>query len=362
MQYLEPRTDVPAKDDWSTGLILRDMRSAARVFGTIAALAAAGSAVCYFLPDSTGNVVAALVLFMIAFAAGLVSLCSWPQTRARRRGLLEQPWRRMPAVPAQNQNDATDRLLLDGLVLRGWFSELHDMVLERGEVFVCGPNADGRAVVRVAGFAEMHNAKVDKGEYPAQEREDYPVGRPLDDPAVQQAADGLRWGVRSWRWSALFGAIGAAMIVGSFFPLAVGGLVVGGLLLGTALLIFPATVELSRWYRDAVRALRNSGEWTPVAITLFPWKPNQHVAGLAQLPGGLTLVQFVIPDLHVIANIADTGVMWIAGTHDDVITVGVPRVPALSFAVVQPDRDVPEEDPIPWVRRLNQPDFSVLPR
>jgi hypothetical protein len=102
---------------------------------------------------------------------------------------------------------------------------------------------------------------------------------------------------------------------------------------------------LSRWYRDAVTAVESSAQWTPVAITLFPWQPDQHVAGLAEMPGGLALVQFVLPDLNVVANIADTGVMWVAGR--DVIAVGVPRVPVLTFAAVQPDRDTPKEAPIP---------------
>ncbi len=362
MQYLEPRTDVPAKEDWSTGLILQDLRWGGRTIGTAAAVAAAGAVGCAFLADTIGNLFAMLLLGLFAVFCSFAPLVYLAQTRSKRRGLLDEPWRRVAATPAEEQKDGYDRLVLDGLVLSGWFAEMQDMVLERQEVFVCGPDADGKAVVRVAGFAEMNHAKVDAGEYGARAREECPLGRPLDDPATAKAFKGLRWGTKSWRWAALFGAIGAALVVVSLFPIAVGGLVVGGLVLTTSLLALPMTIELGRWYRDAVKAVENSGEWTPVSITLFPWKPNQHVAGLAQMPGGLALVQFEMPDLHVIANIADTGVMWIAGTHDDVITVGVPRVPALTFAVVQPDRDTPKEDPVPWIQRFSQPDLSGLPR
>ncbi|MFI6095159.1 hypothetical protein ACIA8G_06400 [Lentzea sp. NPDC051213] len=364
MQYLEPRTDVPAKDDWSTGLIIQDLRWGARTLGGIALVTGAAAAACLFLPMTPGNVGALVVLCLVTLTFALSPLIYRVETRPRRRGLLDQPWRRLPATVAEHEdNDSTtDRLLLDGLVLKGWFYDLPDMVLERQEVFVCGPDAKGRAVVRAAGFAKWHNAKACTGEYSARERVERPLMRPLDDEAVLRAHKGLRWGVKAWLWSAVPAGLGGVLILLSLFPLAPTGLLVGGLLLVPALLGIPATIEIGRWYRDAVAAVENSWQWTPVPITLFPWRPNQHVAGLAQLPGGLALVQFVISNLDVIANIADTGVMWVAGTHGDVIAVGVPRVPVLTFAAVQKDRDTPKEDPIPWIQRLHQPDFSGLPR
>jgi hypothetical protein len=365
LQYLEPRTDVPAKDDWSTGLILQDLRGGVKAVGGIAVVAVAGAVTCWLLPSSPGNVGAFVVLALIAFVCALVPLVYRAETKAVRRGLLEQPWRRVPVRVMEKHDDGTDRLLLDdGQVLRGWFEDFPDMALERQEVFVCGPDAAGRAVVRVAGFAKMENAKVDRraGEHPVRERVERPLGRPLDDPATAKAYRGMRWGVRAWLWSAVPAGLGAVVVLLSLVPFAPAGLVVGGLVLVAGLLGVPTSVEISRWYRDAVRAVDDSAQWTPVAITLFPWQPHQHVAGLAEMPGGLALVQFVLPDLTVVANIADTGVMWIAGTHGDVIAVGVPRVPVLTFAAVQPDRDVPEEDPVPWIQRLRTPDLSGLPR
>ncbi len=363
MQYLEPRTDVPAKDDWSTGLILQDLGSGAKALGYLALAAAAGLVGCLFLPMTPGNVGAVVVLGLITSMGAMGPLMYRVESKPVRRGLLEEPWRRCRATAAEKDPlDATDRVLLeDGTVLKGWFYDMPDMVLQRQEVFVAGPDAEGRAVIRAAGFAKMHNAKVDHGEYPAAEREERPLMRPLDDAAVLKAYNGLRWGTRSWLWSVVPAGVGAVVVLLSFFPFAVSGLVVGGVLL-LSLVGLPMALEISRWYRAAVRAVDNSFQWTPVSVTLFPWQPNQHVAGLADMPNGLTLVQFVVPELDVIANIADTGVMWIAGTHDDVIAVGVPRVPSLTFAAVQPDRDTPKEDPIPWIQRFHQPDFSGLPR
>ena len=363
VQYLEPRTDVAAKEDWSTGLILEDLGSGAKVIGSLALAAAAGLVGCLFLPMTPGNVGAVVVLGLLVLMGAMGPVMYRVESKPVRRGLLDEPWHRCRATAAEKDPaDPTDRVLLeDGTVLKGWFDDMTDMVLERQEVFVAGPDADGHAAIRAAGFAKMHNAKVDTGEYPAAEREERPLMGPLDDVAALKAYDGLRWGMRSWLWSVVPAGIGAVVVLLSLFPLAVSGLVVGGVLL-LSLLGLPTALEISRWYRAAVRAVDNSFQWTPVPVTLFPWKPNQHVAGLAQMPGGLALVQFVIPELDVIANIADTGVMWVAGTHDDLIAVGVPRVPSMTFAVVQPDRDTPKEDPIPWIQRFHQPDFSGLPR
>ncbi|SDJ24252.1 hypothetical protein SAMN04488074_101875 [Lentzea albidocapillata subsp. violacea] len=366
LHYLEPRTDVAAKDDWSTGLILQDLRWGARTLGGIAVVAGAGAVTCWLLPSTPGSIGAFVVLALITLVGGLGPLMYRSETKAQRRGLLEGPWRRVPAGVLEKHADGTDRLLVEGIVLKGWFEDLPDMVLERQEVFVCGPDAGGRAVLRAAGFAKMENAKVDHGEgaakHPVRKRVERPLGRPLDDAATLRAFKGMRWGMRAWLWSAVPAVAGGVLVLLSLFPFAPAGLVVGGLLLVSGLLGIPTSVEISRWYRDAVLAVENSAQWTPVAITLFPWQPNQHVAGLAEMPGGLALVQFVLPDLSVVANIADTGVMWIAGTHGDVIAVGVPRVPVLTFAAVQPDRDTPKEDPIPPILRFHQPDFSGLPR
>ncbi|MGI5499406.1 hypothetical protein [Lentzea sp. CA-135723] len=365
MRYLEPGTDGPAKDDWSTGLILEEMRGGSLALGVVAVLTAAGAVACWLLPSSPGTVSAGVVLALVALLGGLGTLVSWVETRSERSGLLDGPWRRVP-VELLDAPGGTGWLRADGLVLKGWFEDYASVLLERGEAFLCGPDADGRAVLRFAGFARMEHVKVDRSgksaAFPVRPREERPLGRPLDHPATARAFKGLRRGARAWLLAVVPAGVGALVILLSFFPLAPAGLVVGGLVLVPALLAVPALLEISRWHRDAVLAVEGSARWTPVPTTLLPWEAGDHVAGLAEMPGGLALVQFVLPELSVIANIADTGVMWIAGTHDDVIAVGVPRVPVLTFAAVQPDRDTPKEDPIPWIQRFTQPDFSGLPR
>ncbi|MEU0884843.1 hypothetical protein ABZ345_40150 [Lentzea sp. NPDC005914] len=367
-QYLEPRTDVPAKDDWSTGLVFQELRLVRATLSAVALVSATGIAVCLFLPMVLGNVVATVVLSLLFLVGAVGPLMHRVETLPVRRGLLEEPWRRHPATLVRHPDDkyATYVRLADGVVLEGFLGDdLPDVVREFGEIFVCGPDSRGKAVVRAAGLAKTANAKVARPaafevQEPVQQHE---IGRPLDDPAVLKALPGLVAGTHAALGAVIPAVIGTVIVVTSLWPIAPAGLAVGGLIVVLSLLVLPSTIELGRWYRDAVQGMHAAQGWTPLPVTLFPWKPGRLVAGLATMGGGrLALVQFVDPDLHVIANIADTGTMWIAGVHGDVVAVGVPRVPVLTIAAVQPDSDTPREAPVPWIQRLRTPDFSGLPR
>jgi len=370
VQYLEPRTDVPAKDDWSTGLILQELGFVRRTMSIIALVSLAGLAGCLFLPMTAGNIAAIVVLSLLALLGATGPIMHRVETLPLRRGLLDEPWRRVPATVVHNlDNPHIDYVRLeDGVVLESYLGkDLPGMVRERGEIFVCGPDARGKAVIRVAGFAETANAKVARGEEflvePEEAGERHEIGRPLDDPAVLKAFGGLLAGRHAKLGAVIPAAIGAVIVLMSLWPIAPAGLAVGGLVTVLSLLMLPSLIEMSRWYRDAVKGMHAAHRWIPVPVTLFPWKPGTVVAGLATMEGGrLALVQFVDPNLHIIANIADTGTMWIAGVHKDVIAVGVPRVPVLTIAAVQPDSDTPREAPVPWIQRFTQPDFSGLPR
>ncbi|GGU14874.1 hypothetical protein [Lentzea flava] len=368
LKYLEPRTDVPAKDDWSTGLILQELGLVRRTLSIIALVALAGLVGCLFLPMEVGNIAAIVVLSLFLLLGAIGPVMHRVETLPVRRGLLEEPWRQCPATVVNHPDDkyAVYVQLPDGVVLESFMGDdLRDVVRDRGEIFLCGPNANGKAVVRVAGLADTANAKVTRpAEFVAEEpAEPHEIGRPLDDPAVLKAFSGVVAGTRSTLGATIPAAIGVVIVLMSLWPIAPAGLVVGGLVVVLSLLMLPSLIELSRWYRDAVKGLHAAQRWISVPITLFPWKPGSVVAGLATMEGGrLALVQFVDPTLHVIANIADTGTMWIAGVHGDVIAVGLPRLPVLTIAAIQPDSDTPREAPVPWIQRLRQPDFSGLPR
>ncbi|GAB2836650.1 hypothetical protein [Lentzea nigeriaca] len=368
LQYLEPRTDVPAINDWSTGLILQELGLVRRTLSIVALAALAGLVGCLFLPMEIGNIAAIVVLSLFLLVGAIGPVMHRIQTLPVRRGLLDEPWRRCPVTVVDHPDDKypTYVRMLDSVVLESFpSSELRDVLRHRGEVFVCGPDEKGKAVIRIAGLAEMENVTVARpAEFVDREPEEpHEIGRPLDDPAVRKAFSGLVAGTRATLGTTIPAGIGAVIVLMSLWPIAPAGLVVGGVVVVLSLLMLPSLIELSRWYRDAVKAMHAARRWIPVPITLFPWQPGALVAGLATMEGGrLALVQFVDPNLHVIANIADTGTMWIAGVHEDVIAVGVPRLPVLTIAAIQPDSDTPREAPVPWIQRLRQPDFSRLPR
>ncbi|MBB5808517.1 hypothetical protein F4560_008285 [Saccharothrix ecbatanensis] len=366
--YLEPRTDVPAVDDWSTKLFLDEDKAFAHVNDAMAvgSLTVAVSLVVF--PETTpGTVAAVVVLALLGLNAALAALVHRHERAPRRRGLLDRPWRRVPATVAAGGTWDEDRLILfteDGtVVLRGSLPDVPLQVLDRQEVFLCGPDDEGRAVVRVAGLCTLFPMRVDAeaDEVRPREREPHLIGRPLDDPVVARAFRGFRWGARAWVWPTGAAVIGAAVVSLSLSPLAPAGLVVGGLLIVAAAILSPGVALIGGLYRQAVAAAEAATKWTPVPVTLFPWEEEHEVAGLAQLPTGTAVVRFPLPDRDLIANIAETGTMWMAGEGSGVVTVGLPRVHALMVVMVERDRDVPEENPQPWLRRVFEPSWDGVP-
>ncbi|GAA3650391.1 hypothetical protein GCM10022267_40970 [Lentzea roselyniae] len=359
MQYLEPRTDVPAKDDWSTRMILDEPWSHTE-HKVISVIGIVTFVVCFFMPMTAGNIAAIVVLavqLLMNVAGPLVGLAG---RRAERRGLLDEPWRRLPATVADNPDEPWDLLLLDGLVLKGSLHDLPDMVLDRQEVFVCGPDAEGRAMVRAAGFMTMRPAEVDTGEYEAKERVDRPLGRPLDDPALQEVL-GAAWAMKVILVIMVVIVVVIGVLVAlSVSPVAPTGLVTAAIL-ATMLFDVPAMIVAMRRQRQAARAVESSEQWTPVPVRLFPEKAGHHVAGVAELPGGPAVVRFPVPDRDVLANIAATGVMWTAGTHENLIAVGVPHLNSLTYAVVRSGGAAHDGDPMSWGRRLRPRQLLGLP-
>jgi hypothetical protein len=177
------------------------------------------------------------------------------------------------------------------------------VLLDRQELFLVGPDVKGRALIRVAGLCQPFPAKVDTGEARPQEREPSPPGRPPDARAFRR----LRRGAHCWVYPAAAGVLGALVLTLGLRPLSPLALVVGGVLLIAAAVATPLAVVISRYYAKAAAAAAAATGWTSLPVTLFPWEPTTVVAGLAQLPGGTVLIRFPLPNLDVIANIADTG-------------------------------------------------------
>ncbi|MCR3752276.1 hypothetical protein [Lentzea californiensis] len=356
LHHLEPRTDVPAKDDWSTRLALVDVRVSTR--HRVETLSAAMTfAATFFLPDSPGNTAARVVMGVVA----AMSLAGWLPNRgvrrALRRGLFDEPWRRASAVVAEKQEiDPVDRLLFDGLVLRGAFDDLPEVVLERQEVFVLGPDAEGRALVRAAGSTSMYLASTEEGEYQPAERVERVLGRPAGEKRIYGGI-GLMRGLRHmlWVFPLLTLVTVTALTALSLSPLAPAGLVASALLV-PGLFFFPSRSS------GSARTGTTPGPW-PVPRSgprcrsgCSPGSAGTTSPGSRSCPAA---VRFPRPNADLVANVAGAGVMWVAGTHEGRLTVGLPGHGGLMTAVVRP---MGTSDPMSWWRRAWQYDFSALPR
>ncbi|MCU1653896.1 MAG: putative rane protein [Pseudonocardia sp.] len=364
---LEPRTDVPALEDWSTDMVLAQSAVGVRTSAGLA-VASLGVAVALLVlvPPDPGTIAAVVVLVLFGLLTALIPITARMETSARRRRLLDGPWQRCAAAVAVEEDGALhDRLIVhrsaETLVLKGFLIPFPAVVAHRQEVFLCGPDDDGRALLRVAGMLRIVPAKLDPRPAQARERELLLPGRPLDDPGAARASRSFRWGTRLWLVPAVLGVCGAVVVTLALRPLAVPGLVVGGLLLIAAAYSVPIVVMFVRWFAEALAGLCAAREWSPVPITMFPWEPGREVAGLAQLPRGTALVQFPYPQPDVVANVSDSGMMWMAGDGIGAVAVGVPGVPVMTFCVVTPDSDTPVEAPRPWLLRTQDPVLDKIP-
>lgn len=365
-EYLEPRTDVAAAEDWSTRMILAECRWVGRVLGVATLVCAALTVGVVVLATTPGAVGAAVLLGLATVFGSLGLLVCWAEGRPHRTGLLDAAWRRCPATTAATDDTAVlDRLIVfddpSTVVVRAILPDVTDPVSRRQELFLCGPDHRGRVAIRVAGLCRMFRARVVRETHRPRERDAHHAERPLDDPEVARAFRTFRWGARSWLYPAAAGVAGTVELLLSMNPAAPVGFVVAGVLFAGATVLTPATIMLSTWYRQAVEGVRSATSWTPTAVTLFPWEPDREVAGIARLPGGTALVQFPVPNLDVVANIADTGTMWIAGDPRDVIAVGLPHLPVLTFGLLQRDKNEPDEPRQPLALRSKLPALRGIP-
>jgi hypothetical protein len=180
-----------------------------------------------------------------------------------------------------------ERLLLfteEGtVVVRGQLPDVLIQVLDRQELFLCGPDDKGRVVIRIAGLCSLFPMRVDAeaDDVRPREREPHLIGRPLDDPVVARAFRGFRWGARAWVWPTGAAVIGVAVVSLSVSPLAPAGLVVGGLLIVAAAILSPGVALIGGLYRQAVAvaAAEAAATWTPVPSRSFRGRRSTRSPG-----------------------------------------------------------------------------------
>lgn len=350
---------MPAGQDWSTALAIAETRSAARTVCTLLPLLPAAVLLAVVVEWNVGNGVS-ITLTGVAGSIGLLGpVALLAEYGRRRRGLLTRPWRRCPAdVAVIDRRPDLERMIVLGddgpIVVRGAMSEAAPIVSARRELFLLGPDADGHVLIRVAGLCTAFGARLDS----APARPSDPVAAPACPPPGDRVMRSLRRGARCRAYPILVGALGIVVAALGVRPLSPAAFVVGGVLVALAAAALPVATALSRHYAAALAGARAATGWTALPATLFPWEPTDVVAGLVTLPTGTALIQFPLPDLDVVANIADTGSLWIRGvtpTGSGAIAVGVPGVPRLTFGVLQHDRDTPPDRPLPWLLRACRP-------
>ncbi len=359
--YLEPRTDGPAEQDWSTTLILTETRLTAQALSVVAVLLPLAACFAVVLPVTPGNVSSIGVLGLLGLLGSIGPFILLVGRRPHRRRLLREPWRRCPATVAATEKPLIlDRVIVfesPSLVLRGSLPDVPNLLLDRQELFLVGPDDKGHALIRVAGLCRLFAVRVDTGEARPREREPALPGHSPDASAFRR----LRRGAHCWVYPAAVGVVGAVVLMLGLWQLSPLALVVGGALLIVAAVTIPLAVAVGRYYAKAAAAAEAATGWTSLPIRLFPWEPTNVVAGLVQLPRGVALIQFPLPDLDVIANIADTDTIWIWGNPSDVVAVGAPGLPMLTFGVMQADRDKPPDERQPWLLRTNNPGLREIP-
>lgn len=349
--------------DWSTAAILAETVSAGRMLTAAAVALPLTIGFALVLPATPGNIAAEVVLGVVGLFGAIGPVVLLLERQRYRRRLLAQDWRRCAAaVVLEEQPVGRDRLIVreygESFLVRGFLVDVPEVVISREEVFLLGPDEDGRALLRVAGLCRIFAVRRVPGEA------EPVVGIPADPyrPPGERELRSLRHGARSWIYAAAIGVVGAVVLVLGRWPVpAPLALVVGGVLVVLAAIALPVAVPISRLFAAALAAAEAATAWTSLPITLLPRDPSGIVAGLIQVGNRTTLVQFPIPDLDVITNIADTDTIWIWGAPTGVVAVGVPQLPLMTFGVLQDDRDKPPDEPQPWLLRVNDPGLRRIP-
>ena len=347
-----PAPYARAIDDPNTALLEQiRLRSLRRGYVPALALVILGGA-AYL--DATAHDLPGLVYLGILIALVLTSavLNWWTHLPQRRRGKLllgRYGWRPVPARILADR-PCLVRVALEGAepVLRvrrlNWIGK--QVVLRTGELWICGPDERGRALVRVAGSVGQGIADVtDARPGGAPPVPVHPGGpRPGEDPGL----------IRSQRYyhramvitvaiMVLLIGIGVGFLsqygvadVGALDPVLVGWLFLGPVLL---VLILWGYARTSKSMRRAAQA----PYWQPVQVSLDTWDEPAFAAvrtgtGRVILPGGWrAYADFPRLSLDLAANLRATGVLWMIGdpVPGTLVPIGLPGYPLRGYVKIR---------------------------
>lgn len=339
-----PPTDRPALDDPSTAVLLADAArrlTAARV-GFVAGPLLILGAIAIILggaqdPSTTLLVVLAVALGLATFTrATRIHLRFGRWLRSARTLLAEHSWRPVPAsfvtrnvleIGAEDQWQARVGMTLPEAV--------RQVITRTGRVWVVGPDAAGRLVLRIDGLVTPLPAWRLPTMITAQAEPS--IAATEFDPVITWAAS-LGRAQRAWLRSV---ALATALVVVLFLLMApLLGAVVYGAAVGLVVLMVIIVVRRWRLAGDAraLPALVRAGPWTRVAVEVRPWRVRGGAAvdatGTIQVAGGTVEMVLRRAGLGLMDTMARTGTVWVAGepAAGKTVAVGFPGYPLLAVA------------------------------
>jgi hypothetical protein len=322
-----PYTDGRAIDDPNTALLLRFRTSILRrMIVLIGCLAVFGAIDYVSVADSLvpGEI---FIWFMTVVLLVLVVFALWLHLPQQRRGkalLSRYGWRGVPATlladkPCLVRIALGDTALTLRLTRLNWIAK--QALLRTGTLWICGPDEQGQALVRVAGsvgqaLADVTNA-APTGAPPVPQRPN--SQRPADDP-------GLAWARRAFHRSMLI-ILGVVVLlaginIGILSRSGFGTLGTNAGAFGQVIAAPIMLIVLAWGYVAGFRQFRRYAAapyWVPVQVSLDSWDgpPNMAVrtgAGRVILPNGWRCyADFPRLPLDLAANLRGTGVLWLAG-------------------------------------------------
>jgi hypothetical protein len=344
-----PQEHGRAIDDPNTALLERIRAGVLRRSSLVALILILFGVLMYFsVRDGQVTKSVYLGILLVALLA-LIALQLWlhvPHIRHGKALLSRYGWRRLPATIVSDK-PCLVRVNIDGtdvtMRVRRTNRNAKQILLRTPTLWICGPDEQGRALLRLAGSVGHGLTQVTGA---------VPTGAPptLIHPATPRPADepALSWSRRiqsralliAMAVSLVFVGIGVGNLTWTGFDFGeIDGTAFGGSIGGLAMFILMAQGYAKA--RKTFRQLAQAPYWQPVPVSLDTWDRPANSAlrtgsGRVILPGGWEgFVDFPRLSFDLAANMRATGVLWVAGdaAPGATVPIGLPGYPLLGRAV-----------------------------
>ncbi|WP_436495609.1 hypothetical protein [Actinokineospora sp. HUAS TT18] len=337
-----PFTDRPALSDPTTAILLKPKQRAHHlmlVTSLFLGLILALQLLVLAMSDDPVRTFFTSTVWSAITVAGMVAQYAMVRPVPAVVALLgAQAWRPVGARVVRGTSTWLERSVVevDGKLLRlTGASPAHLAVLARsGMVWLVGPDARGRAAVRIEGSHEAWLAQV--------------VGGPVEPARLPDVGADVTAGWTTW----LRGRTRLALV--ALALMAVGMLVALVILTESAwwqALVIVATVGAIAgavaWRLSPLRAnaglaaLLSAGVWVQVSASLAPWQARlggfaKATATLRLADGRVLVAEMAAAPVDLLGTVWDTGALWVVGepVPGATVAVGYPGYPLVTAAVI----------------------------